>query len=302
MIDILMATYNGGSYIENQILSLIGQTYKDWRLLVHDDGSSDETVKIIKRYEKLDSRINLIEDNIKCGGAAQNFLHLLKHSNADYIVFCDQDDIWMESKLEVLFNKIKNVNEPFAVYCNAYAYNGVKIIADKVSLIERDNLENSLFLNSGVQGCSLMFNKQLLDLLRDYPDYIYMHDHYITIGAVAFGKLCYIDESLMLYRQHDNNVTGNVPISIMDRIKTFTNRKNAIIDFKHYDANKSFFEKYGLKLSNKDVNLFKAYLLFPNLNLLQKLSTIIKYNFKIGNSSLILLIKALFKNALNKNF
>lgn len=293
-----MATYNGESYVENQILSLIGQTHKEWKLLIHDDGSTDATVQIIKKYQKLDFRIHLLEDNIKCGGAANNFLHLLKHSSAEYIIFCDQDDIWMESKLNVLFSKIKNTTEPVAVYCNAYSYDGVKITANKVSLIKRDKLENSLFLNSGVQGCSLMFNKLLLDKLIDYPAYVYMHDHYITIGAISFGKLLYIEESLMLYRQHNNNVTGNVPVSILDRLKTFIKRGNPIIDQKHYDANKSFFDKFYEQFNQRQVSVFKAYIAFPNSNFFQKIFSILKNDFRIGNSTIILIIKTLLKKTI----
>lgn len=293
-----MATYNGGNYIENQILSLLSQTFKDWKLWIHDDGSIDNTIQVIKNYQKLDSRIHLLEDNVKCGGAANNFLHLLKYSSSEYIIFCDQDDIWMESKLEVLFRKIQNATEPVAVYCNAYSYDGIKITANKVSLIKRNNLNNSLFLNSGVQGCSLMFNRLLLDKLIDYPEYVYMHDHYITMGAVSFGKLLFIDESLMLYRQHNNNVTGNVPVNILERLKAFISRNNPIIDQKHYEANKSFFDKFYGQLNNRELSVFKAYIAFPNLNFFQKIFSIFKNNFKIGNSNLILIIKLLIKKTI----
>lgn len=293
-----MATYNGGQFIENQILSLISQTYKNWNLIIHDDGSKDETLEIVKKYQELDSRIHLVEDGVKCGGAAKNFLYLLKKSSAPYIIFSDQDDIWMESKLEVLFNKIKDIHEPCAVYCNAYAYNGIKITANEVSLIKRTNLKDSLFLNSGVQGCSLMFNRYLLNLLKDYPDYVHMHDHYITIGAVTFGKLHYIQESLMLYRQHNNNVTGNVPVNAIDRAKSFIKRTNPIIDRKHYNANKSFFEKYHHHMNEENRSVFKVYFSFPDLRFFQKIMAVIKNGFKIGNSSSILIIKILFKNTI----
>lgn len=299
MIDILLATYNGEKYLKEQLDSLKKQTLTDFKVLIHDDGSNDQTIKIINEFLEQDERFQLINDNIKFGNAGANFLHLLQFSTSEFIMFCDQDDIWLENKIEKLFNVIKDKKGINAVYCNAYAYDGEKIIAQKVSLIERDNLSNSLFLNSGVQGCSLMFNRKLLELALDFPSYIYMHDHYITMLAVAFGKLYYIDESLMLYRQHTSNVTGNVPITILDRFKTLVSRQSVIIDRKHYLANKSLFEKFHEKLNLHDQRLFKDYLDFPTKKLFQKFYSILKYNFKIGNSSTILFLKLFIKKTIN---
>ncbi|WP_333626006.1 glycosyltransferase family 2 protein [Sphingobacterium siyangense] len=298
MIDILLATYNGEQFIENQLLSIIGQTYKNWRLVVHDDGSRDQTIGILKKYESIDDRIFLVEDGITCQSAAKNFLHLLTYSKAEYIIFCDQDDIWFESKLQTLFEAIAERDSPAAVYCNAFAYNGVYITKDKVSLFERDCLANSLFLNSGVQGCSLMFNRALLNELSDFPEFIVMHDHYITMGAICFGKIKYVDHSLMLYRQHFKNVTGNVATSFKQRIFNFFNYANPILDRDHYEANKSFFEKFRDKLTLEQKCIFKAYIAFPSLNFFEKIYNIFKYNFRIGNSKSVLLLKLIFKRTI----
>ncbi|MGG5502300.1 glycosyltransferase family 2 protein [Myroides odoratimimus] len=298
MIDILMATYNGANFLENQLLSLISQTNKEWRLLVHDDGSSDSTIDIVKRYMSIDNRIILIEDGIVKGNAGQNFLHLLRYSTAQYVVFCDQDDIWFESKLQVLLNGFSEECIPEAVYCNAYAYNCEVITTNKVTTILRNTLSNSLFLNSGVQGCSLMFNRALIDKLREYPNYVYMHDHLLTMAAITFGKLIYIDKSLMLYRQHSNNVTGNISTSFYERLKVFSKRKNVIIDKKHYDANKSFYECYNKDMTLDQKKVFLAYLEFPRKGLIGKILSVLKYNFRIGNSKVILLIKIMFKKTM----
>ncbi|MDR6733851.1 glycosyltransferase [Sphingobacterium sp. 2149] len=298
MIDILLATYNGEKFLENQLLSIISQNFKDWRLVVHDDGSSDNTIAILRKYQSLDSRISIIEDGVVCESAAKNFLHLLSYVTSEYIIFCDQDDIWFESKLQVLFDLIKNESGPAAAYCNAYAYNGINITKNKITLYERDSLENSLFLNGGIQGCSLMFNRALLDEVIDFPDDIFMHDHFITMAAVSFGKVIYSDHSLMLYRQHANNVTGNVPITTLDRIRSFIKKDVPIIDRHHYEANKSFYIKYRQKLTpNQDI-IFKAYLRFPDMNFMRKIFTIIRYNFRIGDHKAFLLLKIFFKRAI----
>jgi len=102
-VDILMATYNGEKYIKNQLLSLQQQTFSDWNLLIRDDGSTDNTLDIIQEFKKHDSRIKIIEtDGVKGRGPGRNFLELTKCSLSKYVIFCDQDDIWFEKKLELL--------------------------------------------------------------------------------------------------------------------------------------------------------------------------------------------------------
>lgn len=298
MIDILLAAYNGGEFLENQLLSIIGQKFKDWRLIIHDDESSDDTMLILKKYQSIDSRINIIEDDVVCRSAAKNFLHLLSYATSEYIIFCDQDDIWFESKLQTLYDAMKLEKKPMAVYCNAFAYNGVYITKDKVNLFGRDCLANSLFLNSGVQGCSLMFNRALLNEVIDFPEFIIMHDHYITMGAVSFGKLKYIDLSLMLYRQHDKNVTGHVATSLLERMRSFFNHATPILDRGHYEANKSFYERFREKFTPEQSVVFEAYLKFPELNFIEKIFYILKYNFRIGNSRTVLLLKLILKRTI----
>ncbi|MCX2473187.1 glycosyltransferase family 2 protein [Pedobacter sp. MC2016-05] len=297
-IDILLGTYNGGKYLENQILSILAQTHKNWSLIIHDDGSTDETSVIIKKYQTIDSRIVLISDDIRFKSAAMNFIHLLKFVESEYIAFCDQDDIWFESKLEILLGRMKEKDYPLAVYCNSYGYNGKNITTDQVTLYHRTSLRDSLFLNGGVQGCCLLFNRRLFEMIIDLPNYICMHDHYLTIASIVFGKLEYVDLSLMLYRQHSNNVTGNIPTSYLQRVKTFFNFSNPVIDKNHYLANVSFYERFRNELTQEQKELFNAYIAFPEKSLFNKILVIIKFKFKIGNSMLPLLLKVLIRKAI----
>ena len=99
-IEILMATYNGETYIREQIDSIINQTYKNWILLVRDDNSKDNTVSIIEEYEKKDSRIRLLRDKKGNLGFVRNFEELMANSLEDFIMFSDQDDYWIENRIE----------------------------------------------------------------------------------------------------------------------------------------------------------------------------------------------------------
>ena len=109
MIYILLATYNGEEYIKEQIESLLHQTYQHWTLIIHDDNSSDNTVNIIKEYvKKYPEKIIFIDDDISTGGAKENFAYLLNKidKNFDYLMFCDQDDVWLNNRIKLFYKKI----------------------------------------------------------------------------------------------------------------------------------------------------------------------------------------------------
>ncbi len=194
-VDILMATYNGDKYLRNQLLSLQQQTHTDWVLWIRDDGSTDGTLAIIEAFARADARIRYIaEDSGKGLGVGRNFLGLAKYATAEYAIYCDQDDIWFEKKLEILLDyaaKNFDVLLPCCVYCDAYGYSdqdGV-ITIPSISRLHAHNLEEFLFFNSGYQGCSLLFNRTLCNMLTTYKaEYIHMHDDVISLLGHVFRK------------------------------------------------------------------------------------------------------------------
>ena len=186
-IDILMATYNGGEYIAAQIRSLQNQTFSDWHLIVHDDGSTDDTMKIVNDFCKIDNRIEVLDDGKSFHGPAGNFVHLMKSSTAPYMIFCDQDDIWLEDKLQKLHDAMLQVDNgmPQMVYCNAYVYDTMQNdISGHAVLWQPTDLHEALFANAGVQGCSIMINSALRDVCHKVPDYVTMHDHFVTLADI----------------------------------------------------------------------------------------------------------------------
>ena len=108
-VDVLLATYNGEKYLKEQIDSILEQTYSDFRLLISDDGSTDDTRKILEEYKNKDSRIQVFfqESNL---GVVKNFEFLLKKVESKYYMFSDQDDIWKSEKIEKSLNKIQSDN------------------------------------------------------------------------------------------------------------------------------------------------------------------------------------------------
>ena len=258
-IDILLATYNGAEYIATQVRSLQSQTFADWCLLVHDDGSTDNTLEILEQFAKNDNRIRIVNDGKRFHNCALNFMHLLGVSVAPFCIFCDQDDVWLENKLQVMYDAIlsKDNTQPQAVYSNSFVYNpDVPTIGGSASLCLPTCVKDVLFMNAGIQGCALMFNAALRSICRNVPKVVAMHDHVVTLAAATFGTLTYVDRHLMLYRRHEKAVTGPTAKRLTDRIAPFFDSTKTVLDKKHYAAIQSFIETYNLLISDKDKAIF----------------------------------------------
>ena len=107
MIEILLGTFNGGAFLEQQINSILEQTYHDWRMIIRDDGSTDNTLSLIEGYiEKHPDKFTLIINEKASGSAKNNFMRLIQDASADYVMFCDQDDFWEPDKIQLTYNML----------------------------------------------------------------------------------------------------------------------------------------------------------------------------------------------------
>jgi len=291
-----MATFNGAAYIGEQLDSLINQTYRYWQLVVHDDGSADDTVAIVSEYCARDPRITLLTDGISNRGAAGNYLHLLNEVRSDLFLFCDQDDIWLPHKVERMVEVISSIQEPALVYANGYFYQSGSVRHQKTTTIHPRTLRDSLFFNSGIQGCSTIINVQLLALLKPFPDQVAMHDHLLTMAAVAFGKIMYIDEVLTWYRQHDRNVTGNQKLGFNSKLQSFFTNGVPVVDVAHFTANKAFYNQYHALLNDGHKKLFQAYFEYVyTRSSWKRLLLVLKNGFSLGDKKGVLLLKTMLR-------
>ncbi|MBR1809065.1 MAG: glycosyltransferase family 2 protein [Paludibacteraceae bacterium] len=295
MVDILMATYNGEAFVGEQIESIMKQTYADWRLLVHDDGSTDATKAIVKKFSDEDKRIRLIEDGIEGLGVAKNFIHMLNYADAEYIMFCDQDDIWLPCKVEKMTDEIgkKNNNIPQVVYSNAYLWSPTKgIISDKNTLTYPNTLRQMLFLNTGIQGAASIFNKCAKELLMRPLQYYAMHDHTLLLCMITMGGVSYMNEPLMYYRQHDRNVTGNAPGSMKKKtMQMWQNRHVPIVSREHLEGLRAFYDVWRDHLTADDREVIEVFMSLPEKNFAMRVYYICKYRFCIFGSTFLLLAK-----------
>ncbi len=271
-VTILMATYNGASYIKNQILSLQQQKHRNWQLYIQDDGSKDRTVAIIKEMMLFDSRIHLIDNGPSGKGAGKNFISLVKYSNSYYTIFCDQDDIWLENKISDMVEFadsfcLGDCDAPSIVYADGYAFSDTtgEIDFSGISHNHADGLKDFLFFNGGYQGCSIMFNRAMTDFLTRYNGYIHLHDDIVSLTAHCLGQVHFLPKKLMLYRQHSNAVTGikSFEKSIHKKIRSPV---NYLLSRKHCAVKQSFYNNYHTLLSKENAKIFDDFILFCQTN------------------------------------
>lgn len=300
-IDILLATFNGEKYIAQQIYSLLAQTHQDWNLYIADDGSTDNTLEIIKSIMSNDDRLNIIDFGKPVKNAAKNFWRLLPYSKADFIIFCDQDDVWLDCKLELLLNVAKTSFDsvrPCLVYCDTYIYDErlKKITSDTLYPITFNSFEDLMFHNGGYQGSSILFNQALKDMALTYhPKSMYIHDEIITLIAHCFGSVFHLDKPLMLYRIHDSNVIAesNVENIFLKRMKQVLFRNSYVIYKPSYQSKSNFFKFFKSDMTSKQRDLFEKYFIYCNSSLSKRL--LLSFSGKMTKSRLYLIYRTLTK-------
>ena len=229
-----MATYNGAKYVEEQIFSILKQSFVNFELIISDDGSSDDTIKIINKYVDTDSRIKLVFNEGK-HGFKNNFINALKYANGDYVAFCDQDDIWTENHLEILLNKIGS-NDLIGANADLVDSNGVSLGYDMKDVLELEKVPSdewklliSELYGNIFQGTALLITSDLANKLKSIPEEVYFHDYWTALLALVNKGAKYIDDVVLLYRQHEGNVTVNVKKSYWEK-KFDRKRKTELIE------------------------------------------------------------------------
>lgn len=209
-ICVMMSTYNGEKYIEQQIGSIVNQKDVNVNLLIRDDGSSDRTIEIINRLKESYGNITLIEG--KNLGCKRSFLELLySRVDADFYAFADQDDVWYESKMAKCYDEIKNEDGPALVCTNLMAVDSelnVHGILYSNESIERMKVESKYNYLSNMQGCVMFWNRALQDIIISYrPQKNVEHDIWVCSVANSVGINKILPEPLIKYRRHSNNVS-----------------------------------------------------------------------------------------------
>ena len=258
-IDILLATYNGSKYLHEQLDSILSQSYGNINVIIRDDGSSDNTVMIIKEYEEKDNRVKLLSDSLGNLGFVRNFEELMKNSTSKYLMFSDQDDIWYNNKVETSYKRIKAIEEINGRSCPVLVHTNSKIMNYETrtkSLFISDYAKNTSFENSFfnffVQGSTMLINESLKREALPFSKEVYLHDRYLHLIAEFIGIRAYIDIPTMDYRQHSNNEIGSRGTNIIKRLisSRYFNQNDKILFYYLNNQYKNSVEDYKIEKLN----------------------------------------------------
>ena len=206
-VCVLVSTYNGEKYLEEQLQSVYVQEGVDVDILVRDDGSTDRTCEILDNWQNQGKLIWYKGNNL---GFALSFMDLLVNApESDYYAFCDQDDIWLPEKISKAINTLESISGSCKLYCsNTYLYkNGITVglLHDSKPYYDR----YTCLLKSIAPGCTMVFDKSLRRIVSSaIPDSIIAHDLWVYQIAEMLGTVIYDHVPCIMYRQHENNTIG----------------------------------------------------------------------------------------------
>lgn len=303
-VDILLATYNGEKYIKEQVESILNQTYENIQIIISDDCSTDNTRQVLKEYENNEKiKIFYQEKNL---GYVKNFEFLLKQVKSNLYMLSDQDDVWKKEKVEksvekiesekldLVFGDLEVVDENLNTLYKSY--NRYMHLIHKIKKYQKDY--RLQYLYNCMTGCTIISRKNWIDKVLPFPtNSKYMiHDYWLGLVIALNGKVGYIEEPYILYRQHGKNQVGSKKasktaskleevrnISINTRIGTFETyvMHEEIFDEKLRKQNKKALEYFKMLKNKKNFN-FRQWGIFFRLYKYESFSQYIK-NFMVLN-------------------
>lgn len=221
-IVIALATYNGAAHLAEQVRSLQAQDFGDWQLLARDDGSVDGTRDLLAQLASEDPRITVVESTARFG-VVRNFAELLaraERAGADYVFTCDQDDVWLPTKISRSLAAMTRLEAERGRETPLLVHSDLAVVDHALrplypSFLRRQGIRheessplNVLLVQNFVTGCASLMNKALLRLALPFPECCIMHDWWIAQCAAAGGAIGFLAEPTILYRQHGANQIG----------------------------------------------------------------------------------------------
>jgi glycosyltransferase involved in cell wall biosynthesis len=294
---VLLSTYNGTRFLKCQIDSLFEQTYKDFLIIARDDGSSDETRRLLLEFAngRLGQRLVIVDDNTRLG-ACLSFNRLLDTALKNdrifrYFAFCDQDDWWHSDKLQKMIGEMKiiekaNPSTPVLVHCD------LEVVDERLKTIapsywryqyidpEEHRIKSLLIKNTTV-GCAMIINRELAKLAFPFPEEAIMHDWWITLAAAAAGKTIVVPKRFVKYRQHSKNIFGAKERGVR-RFLRLSHWKNRIFNTQQFSSSRNFeqadafYKRFSERLNTEDARSIKMFSDFKELSYIEKRCRIIK--------------------------
>ncbi len=287
LVSIAMATFNGEVFLKEQLDSIVAQTYKNLELIISDDGSEDDTIKIIESYTAKYPFIFLFK-NEKEHGIKKNFENALSHCNGTYIALSDQDDVWLPDKIQIL---VENIGENALIYHNSLFVDTDNnslhnSIAQKLQCYSGCNPKAFLLFNC-VSGHACMFHRKLTEIALPFPNAKF-HDWWLAFAATQHGGVKYIDKILVNYRQHKKSNTDILSLKVDTKHRKEIDKYDEEIEWFESCANlvkgstKTFFSTWLSLYKNRKHQWFS-----PALFFLAKKNAAIIYSMRKKNKASI---------------
>lgn len=288
MVSVLLAAYNGAAFIREQMDSILSQTMKDVKIVFSDDGSLDGTLEILKEYEKR------FPDRVKglygeaAGSPQGNFFRLLTAVSDDYVMLCDQDDVWLPDKVEATLREMKRMEARFGSQTPVLIHTDLAVtdregrilhpsMARYQKIAVGDNRFSHYLVENNITGNTVMLNRAFERFFTYIPGECVMHDWWLGLLASSFGQISYIDRPLVRYRQHGGNQLGaKSGFSQLVRLEGRQERVRKNYQ-RLFSQARLFFDRYGEELSPRQRETIKAFLRLPAMSRLGKIKTIIRY-------------------------
>lgn len=293
-INILLATFNGEKYLSDQIKSIVDQDYKDWYLLIRDDGSNDSTLSIINDFaRRFPNRISVINEERRNLGPVGSFFALMEKSTSPYIAFCDQDDIWETDKLSKQLDAVQKAEMDYGKKLPLLVHSDLKVVDGNLNLISNSlwkyqklfppkmTVTQRLLVQNCITGCTVLANQSLVDLALKVKNTsnLIMHDWWLALIASVKGKIVSMPEQTVYYRQHAQNDIGAKKWGV----KQFSNyAENSISQLRlrllatKQQANELLVTDI---LDPNEVVIIKQYVQIFGMGWIQKRLALIKYGF-----------------------
>lgn len=270
-----MATYNGATFLTAQLDSILAQDTDCWHLTVSDDGSTDATPEILEDYaRRFPDKITRVFSGRRFGNARDHFFWLMAQCEAEYMHFADQDDVWHPEKVRVMQEALEQAEAqygaqtPLLVFTDqAVVDENLKPLAPSLMKMQQQEPQNTdyrnLLFRNVVTGCTAAINRALAQIAGACrnPAQTVMHDWWLGLTAARFGKLLYLEQATIDYRQHGHNSVGAQNVFGWSYIRSRLQHRRELSDRIHLKKKQAlcFADTFENRLSNQELACLRCF-------------------------------------------
>lgn len=275
LVSIAMAAYNGERFIEQQLRSILSQTISEVEIVVSDDLSTDKTREIVKKLQPLGT-IKLVENTSRLG-VIKNFENALSHCTGRYVGFADQDDVWLPQKVEKSLALMYQLEAEHGTEMPLLVFTDARVVDEQLQTMSESYLGlkklnpshvklTHLLVENVPTGCTMLMNRALVEKVQFIPKEVTMHDVFVSLTAACFGKMGYLNEPTLLYRQHNLNVLGLGTKSnwavLMTTLSVMFGKSSRTFLSKEIAQAQAFYGLFGPLLTAKETALLEGFVHF----------------------------------------